>query len=85
MTDIRSFKPVMTSFEETWPRHDGAALVALALQAADWLMNRRGSARRRSSSAGSPPRRSLRVCHFPDSDQFGLVVAPRQGSAPRVN
>lgn len=39
--DDRSFKPVTTTFEETWPRYSGAGLVALVLRAAEaWMRGR---------------------------------------------
>jgi hypothetical protein len=48
MTDQRSFKPVTTSFEETWPKYFGAGFVRLAIKFADWRV--RARARRGRSS-----------------------------------
>jgi len=48
MTDQRSFKPVTTSFEETWPKYFGAGFVRLAIKVADWWV--RARARRGRSS-----------------------------------
>jgi hypothetical protein len=43
MADNRSFKPVETGFEETWPNHSWAALVRLVFVGADWIQRCRAA------------------------------------------
>jgi hypothetical protein len=44
MSDDRRFRPTIGTFDETYPQHHGAGLVALALRIADGL-NRRNFVR----------------------------------------
>ena len=55
--DNRSFNPVTTAFEDTWPLYYGAGLVELALRAAEtWIFGRRNRCR--------PPPQSVSMLHI---------------------
>jgi hypothetical protein len=58
MTDNRSFEPIRTRFEDTWPNYSWAPLLKLVFACADWIQDWRQA--KVASSTSDPASRVSR-------------------------